>query len=111
MDLCEWDNYICTMEKQFTTKISKIQAELTDKCVLKATDFEAIEEVKVLEEAKGAIWNKFLHKHCSEYKFEIWKKKNSSYYVNATTKCKAVAAKEGLELQTNGEFIRGKKRR
>ena len=98
------------MEKQFITKISKLQDELKDKCILKATEFEKFEEVKILEDAKGAKWNKFLHKHCSEYKFEIWKKLNNSYYVKATAECKGAAKKEGLTLQTNGELIRGKKR-
>jgi len=98
------------MEKQFITKISKIQDALKDQCIFKATEFENIEEVKILQDAKGAKWNKFLHKHCSEYKFEIWKKLNNSYYVKATAECKGAADKEGLTLQTNGELIRGKKR-
>ncbi len=99
------------MEKQFITKISKLQDALKDQCILKATEFEAIEEVKTLQDATGAKWNKFLHKHCSEYNFEIWKKLNNSYYIKATAEGKEAAEKEGLTLQTNGELIRGKKRK
>jgi len=99
------------MEKQFITKISKIQDALKDQCILKATEFEEFEEAKKLQDAKGAQWNKFLHKHCFEYKFEIWKKLNNSYYVKTTAECKEAAEKEVLTLQTNEELIRGNKRK
>lgn len=98
------------MEKQFITKITKLQDALKDQCILKATEFENFEEVKILQDAKGAKWNKFLHKHCSEYKFEIWKKLSNSYYVKATAECKGAAEEEGLTLLTNVELIRGTKR-
>lgn len=98
------------MEKQFITKISKLKDALTDKHILKATEFEDIEAVKILHDAKGAQWNKFLHKHCSAYHFEIWKKLNNSYYVKDTAEGKEAANAEGLTLQTNRDLIRGKKR-
>ncbi|MBI9067579.1 MAG: hypothetical protein JEZ09_09830 [Salinivirgaceae bacterium] len=99
------------MEKQFITKIRMIQDALKDKCILKATEFDELEEAKILQDATGAICNKFLHKHCADYAFEIWKKLNNNYYIKATAECRKEAVNQGLTPHTNGEYLRGKKRK
>lgn len=87
------------MEAELRAKISKIEDILNDRCILKATpDFDKVyPEANIVGDPRGARWNPYVHNHCCEYGFEIWKdSRGHNYYVKATDRCKAEARRQGL---------------
>jgi len=101
------------MEQQFAKKIFKIQEALNEQCILKASVFEkSCDEAKILADAKGSKWNKYVHKKCTIYKFEIWKdKSDQNFYVKSNEKCRIEALSKRLTPHSTSELLRGEKRK
>ncbi len=98
--------------KQFVDKVAKIKTEIEGRVIINAASFDKeCKKDNVFEEATGNIWNKFLHKHCLEFKFEIWKNKlNENFYVKATDEARIEAISQSLNPHSSNDLFRGKKR-